>query len=38
VQQDEQNTVLLVIMLICGVASIFACFALLAVCYRCKGK
>lgn len=34
VQETQQNTVLLVIMLVLCVASIFACFAMAALCYR----
>lgn len=34
VEHDEQNTVFLVVMLILGVASIFVCFAMVAICYR----
>lgn len=34
VPHDAQNTVFLVVMLILGVASIFVCFAMVAICYR----
>ena len=38
-QDDAQDTVGLVMALICGVASIFACFAFVAICYRwCVNK
>ena len=34
VQETQQNTVLLVLVLVVCVASIFACFAMAALCYR----
>ena len=34
VPHDAQNTVALVVMLFLGVAAIFFCFALAAICYR----
>jgi hypothetical protein len=32
--QNEGNTVLLVVVLVMGVALIFICFAMVAICYR----
>ena len=36
--QDDQSTVGLVLALICGVGSIFICFAFVAICYRWFSK
>ena len=33
-KHDDQSTVGLVMALICGVGSIFICFAFVAICYR----
>ena len=33
-QDDDTNTIGLVVSLFCGVGSIFACFAFVAICYR----